>query len=105
MYNEVYIITAAFVHCVAYGGVHKMKSLTVRIDSKDHETLASIAKHSGKSMTATLSDIIARYRREQILRGTNEAYAVLKQDNAAWEAECTERDEWDGTIGDGLDRQ
>ena len=81
-----------------------MKSLTVRIDSKDHEMLASIAKHSGKSMTATLSDIIAQYRREQILRSTNEAYAVLK-DNAAWEAERTERDEWDGTIGDGLDGQ
>jgi hypothetical protein len=82
-----------------------MKSLTVRIDSKDHEMLASIAKHSGKSMTATLSDIIAQYRREQILRSTNEAYAALKKDNAAWEAESTERDEWDGTIGDGLDGQ
>ena len=42
-------------------------------------------------------------RRRRWLEETNEAYAALRADSAAWQAELAERASWDGTLLDGLD--
>ncbi len=41
--------------------------------------------------------------RQHFLENANKAYAALKSDPTAWQAELEERQLWDGTIADGLD--
>jgi hypothetical protein len=35
----------------------------------------------------------------------NQAYAALKSDPDAWQAELAERAEWDAALADGLERE
>lgn len=44
-----------------------------------------------------------RLRRRLIVERTNEGYAALKADPAAWRQALAEREEWDATLNDGLD--
>ena len=44
-----------------------------------------------------------RQRRRELIEATNQAYARLRADPAAWERHLRERAEWDVTLLDGLD--
>jgi len=78
-----------------------MTTQTVRIAAEDHAALNDMARSSGKSMTAVLSEAIQELRRAQLLRQTNAAYLRLKQDPSTWEEESEERRIWDNTLADG----
>ena len=41
--------------------------------------------------------------RQHFLENANKAYAALKSNPTAWQAELEERQLWDGTLADGLD--
>jgi len=79
-----------------------MKTQTVRIYEADHMALADLARMADKSMTATLSDAITAYQRQQLLQQTSDAYAALRNDPDAWAEEVEERRLWDNTLSDGL---
>ena len=80
-----------------------MTSSTERISSAKREQLRQMAAWTGESMHALLEQAIERYRRELFLAKANEAFAALKGDPAAWDEEIAEREEWQITLGDGLE--
>ncbi len=78
-----------------------MQAHTVRITAGDHAVLTELAKSSGRSMSAVLSEAIKELHRTRLLRQTNEAYERLKQNRSAWGEEAQERRLWEITIPDG----
>ena len=67
-----------------------------------HKTLARLAKENHSSMQTVLNEALEAYRREVFLRRTNQAYAELGSDAAAWARYEKELGAWDGTLEDGL---
>ena len=56
-------------------------------------------------MQAVLDKAIERYRRERFLRAANTEYEALRRDPKAWKQELQEREIWQQTTADGLDRK
>jgi hypothetical protein len=79
-----------------------MKTTTVRIEERTQETLKTLAAESGTSMQEVLARAVEAYRRQHLIDQTNAAYAALRRDPAAWQAEQAERAAWDATLSDGL---
>ena len=53
-----------------------------------------------------LDEAIEHYQRERLLDEANAAYARLKINNPkAWKEELAEREQWDGTLADGLEKE
>jgi hypothetical protein len=78
-----------------------MQTQTVRITAKDHAALTELARRTGKSMSAVLSEAVQELQRNLLLRQTNDAYQRLKEDPKAWEEESQERRMWENTLADG----
>jgi hypothetical protein len=77
----------------------------VRISAHAHEVLRQLAEEENVSMQAVLDKAIERYRRERFLRAANDEYRALKQDSKAWKQELQDRELWDQTLPDGLDKK
>ena len=77
----------------------------VRISPHAHELLRQLAEEEDESMQAVLDKAIERYRRESFLRAANSEFQALKSDPKAWKQELHERQTWDQTLGDGLDKK
>lgn len=80
-----------------------MASDTVRIKSDTHAKLRDIAKSTGKSMPEVLDEAVEVLRRIRMLEDTSRAFAALRSDPKAWLAEMAEREQWEATLGDGLE--
>jgi predicted transcriptional regulator len=79
-----------------------MASTTVRVTPHTHEVLRELAAARGESLQQVLEDAVEQYRRERFFADLHAAYARLRADQAAWEAELAERAELEGTLADGL---
>jgi hypothetical protein len=77
----------------------------VRISPHAHELLRRLAEEESESMQAVLDKAIERYRRERFLRAANDDYATLQRDPKAWKQELQEREVWEGTSSDGLEKK
>ena len=75
---------------------------TVRISSRAHKALKELATNDARPMQALLDEAVEALRRKRFLERTNEAFAGLRKDAAAWSALEGERKEWDSTLLDGL---
>lgn len=80
-----------------------MQTQTVRMSAADHAVLSELARTTGKSMSAVLSEAVREMRRIELLRQTNEAYRRLREDPEAWKEELEERRLWESTLADGLE--
>jgi predicted transcriptional regulator len=80
-----------------------MQSATVRISGTSHNLLKELAARSGDSIQVILDKAIEQYRRQVFLQEANQAYAALRNQPEAWEAELEEREAWDTTLSDGLE--
>lgn len=76
-------------------------SSTVRISASTHQTLRELAEREHSPLQTILERAIENYRRDRFLDAVNTTYAALRSDSAAWQVEIDERDEWNGTNGDG----
>lgn len=56
-------------------------------------------------MQTILNEAIDSYRRQKFLEEANAAFAALRSDPEAWGEEQQEREIWDRTIEDGLERE
>ena len=56
-------------------------------------------------MQAILDKAIESYRREEFLRAANREYASLRRNNKLWKEELRERELWEQTLADGLDKK
>lgn len=80
-----------------------MASETVRIKPATHAKLRTLAEKSGQSMPDLLEQAVESLRRQLFLDAADAAYATLRQDPKAWQAELDERMLWEATLSDGLD--
>lgn len=79
------------------------KQRNVRVTEATHEMLRTLSSSSEDSMSAIIERAVDLYRREQILRQANAAWAKLMEDPEA-KAELDAEDAlWDATVGDGLE--
>lgn len=79
-----------------------MSSVNVRISSASYEILRSLSKSKGQSMQSVIDQAIEDLRRRRMLEATNQAFAELKADKAAWGEETAERALWENTLSDGV---
>ncbi len=82
-----------------------MKNSSIRISPDSEATLRELAKREGKSVEAVLDEAIEHYQREKLMDTANAAYARLRIDPEAWREDLTEREVWEATLKDGLDRE
>src|SRR5207247_2323868 len=63
------------------------------------------SKRVGKPMQTILDEAIDQYQRDKFLDEVNAAYARLRADPKAWKEELAERQDWNGTLIDGLEHE
>ena len=80
------------------------KSTTIRVTSQARETLRQLSQSTGKRQQDIVDEAVEAYRRQILLDKANVAYAALRSDTKAWEAELKERQAWDTTLGDGQEK-
>ena len=67
-----------------------------------HEALRGLAAERHSTLQGILVEALELYRRERFVPRVNAAYAVLREEPAAWEAHIAERTAWETTLADGL---
>jgi len=82
-----------------------MPSTSIRIDEQALAVLRELACRQRQPMQTVLKQAIDSYRREKFLEEANTAFAALRNNPEAWNGEQQERDLWDQTTGDGLERE
>ena len=78
-------------------------SPNIRISPKSKAVLRELAETQGTSMQAVLDAAIAHYQQDIFLDEVNAAFARLKSDPAAWQAELAERAVLEGSLLDGIE--
>jgi predicted DNA-binding protein len=81
------------------------ESPNIRISPKSKAALRDLAKRAGKPMQTILDEAIDQYQRDKFLDDVNAAYARLRADPEAWKEELAERQDWNGTLMDGLENE
>jgi hypothetical protein len=76
---------------------------TMRISPGSWKSLKDISDCANESMQAILDKAIEMYRRQWFLEQANRAFAALKANSDAWQAETEERTLWDVAMRDGLE--
>lgn len=84
-------------------GSGKRSGSMMRVPDATHAILRELAEETGKPMQTLLVEAVEALRRRHMLEQTNAAYAALREDPAAWQAELDERQAWDVTPADGLE--
>jgi predicted transcriptional regulator len=82
-----------------------MPSASIRIDEQALEILRELARSQHRPMQAVLSEAIDSYRRQKFLEEANIAFAALRNNPQAWDEERQEREIWEQSIQDGLERE
>jgi hypothetical protein len=82
-----------------------MPSTSIRIDEQALAALRELSRRQRQSVQTVLKQAIDSYRREKFLEQANAAFGALRGNPEAWDEERQERDLWDQTIGDGLERE
>ena len=77
----------------------------VRISPRAHHLLRQMAEEEQQSMQSVLDRVLERYRRERFLRAANADFEALTKDQKAWKGELRERQVWERTVADGLDKE
>ena len=77
----------------------------VRISPRAHQVLQRLAREADESMQSILDKAIEHYRRVEFLRAANRDYADLRRNPKAWKETLREREIWDQTSADGLDKR
>jgi len=82
-----------------------MLSTSIRIDEQALAVLRELARRQQQTVQTVLRQAIDSYRREKFLEEANSAFAALRNNADAWSEELQERDLWDQTTSDGLERE
>lgn len=82
-----------------------MSSVNVRISSTSYQILKTISRGNGQSMQSVIDQAIEDLRRRKMLEATNSAFSALKAGKTAWQEELDERNEWENTLLDGVEKE
>ena len=77
---------------------------TTRISKETHELLRRLSEEEGSSMQSIIESALEEYRRKKFLEDSNAAYKKLRLREEDWAQEKEEREDWDKTLQDGLDK-
>ncbi len=77
---------------------------STRISMPTREVLRRLAEESGESMHAVLEKALELYRRQHFLEESNRAFEALQANPELWKVEQGERDAWNITLSDDLDK-
>lgn len=86
-------------------GVTIMDTIPVRVKKTLHKDLKNLAEQLHKPMQMVLEEALEAYRRQQFFDELDTKAVALKQDKIAWQEELEERNAWDVTIADGLEKE
>lgn len=75
---------------------------TARISPTSEIIIQEMVTRTGKSQIEVIEEALKLYRFRERMHEFNEAYADLQRDEKAWAGELAEREEWEGTLMDGL---
>jgi hypothetical protein len=81
------------------------RTANVRVSPGAHQLLLQLAEEEQQSMQAVLDMALERYRRERFLCAANADFEALRKDKKAWKEELRERQVWERTLADGLDKE
>lgn len=81
-----------------------MLTSNVRIDEESENILREMTEREHLSRGRIIQKALVIYRRKCFLNNCAEAYASLKSDGKAWKDEMAEREAWNSTVGDGLEK-
>ncbi|MDN5362662.1 MAG: hypothetical protein PWP70_1709 [Moorella sp. (in: firmicutes)] len=76
-----------------------------RISDEALATLKEIAQITGESRQEILIKALEAYKRRRFLEQANAAFAALKSDPEEWRVEQEERQAWETTLNDGLEKE
>lgn len=80
------------------------KTTTVRVDVETYEGLKKLSQQLNQPMQKIIQEALAEYKRKVILSATAEAFAALKENNKLWQEEIEERQLWENTLQDGIEK-
>lgn len=69
------------------------------------ERLGRLAKARGLTTAELIADLTRQAEEDTLLDRMNAHYRALHEDPEAWEAHLRERELWDATLLDGLERE
>jgi len=76
-----------------------------RISDQAFTELKEIAQLTGESRQEILLKALDAYKRRIFLEKANAAFAALKSDSEKWQVEQEERQAWENTLNDGLEKE
>lgn len=76
---------------------------TAKISPNTARILERLQRRYHKPKTVLIDLALKKYEEQILLEEINEGYARLKADKKDWEEELKERQEIEGTVGDGLE--
>jgi len=82
-----------------------MASYNVRISANSYQILKTLSQDKGQSMQSVIDQAIEDLRRRKLLEETNQAFNALKTDKKAWKQEIAERELWENTLFDGVEKK
>ncbi len=77
----------------------------VRIDARDKATLDQLAAETGESYPKLLHRAVTQLKKKIFFEKMNRSYKAIKDDAELWTIEQVERNLFDQTSNDGLDRE
>ncbi len=80
------------------------QAVIIEIDETTHHAMHEISQATGESVQTILAQAIEEYRRKRLFDEAAIAYAVLRSDAAAWQAETGERALWENMLQDNLEQ-
>ncbi|WP_174256031.1 CopG family transcriptional regulator [Caldicellulosiruptor acetigenus] len=80
------------------------KTTTVRVDIETYEGLKKLSQQLNQPMQKIIQEALAEYKRKVILSATAEAFAALKENSELWQEEIEERQLWENTLQDGIEK-
>jgi len=79
--------------------------MNVSISEKAHKIISQISETEGLALSKVLDDAVESYRRQKLLSQTNQAFQKLKDDKDSWREELAERELWEQTLADGVEKE
>lgn len=79
-------------------------STTVRVTPETREQLARLAKAWGLTTAELIAELARRAEEDTLLDRMNAHYQTLQEDPGEWQAHVRERELWESTLLDGLER-
>ena len=80
-----------------------MPELKVSISDAAHKSLLALVDSSGETLQTVLDKAIENYRRYVFLVQA-EAFAALRKNEDLWQEEISDRQTWEQTLADGVER-